>query len=196
MEQVVENQVKRNLLGQLPEEDQATVEDRIFTDQEYFRELLLVEGELTDDFVFGTLSDDEHERMQKHFLLVPERFENLKITEAIERYVSEFSDDYSPESHWENILGEAHRNRNLLESLISGDWMGLKLLVILRGYSRSLEDLASSLKEPEYILAPILEQLVISGLADKVGDWFFSTQLGNESLTKIEESSCRLDSMI
>jgi hypothetical protein len=189
MEQIVESHelVKRFLLGQLAEEEHAMVEERIFTDQESFRELLVVETELIDDFVFGTPSDDEQERMEKHFFVDPERVENLKITKAIERYVSKTS--HSPDLEWEDTLREAEKNRRLLGLLMSEDWAGLRLLALLEASSRSLEELAAAVNKSSYEVTSVLSQLVESGLADGFGDRFSCTGWGVESLQRIERAS-------
>jgi hypothetical protein len=191
MEQVVESHdlVKRFLLGQLDEKEYAIVEERVFTDQVYFTEFVLVEEELIDDFVYGVLSDDEQERMQKHFFVDPERLENLRITKAIERYVSEFLPDESRDSEWEDTLREAQKNRLLLGALISADWTGLRVLAVLEASSKNLAEVAAFVSERSNEIAPVLVRLVESGLADQAGDRFFCTRLGVETLHRVLESA-------
>ena len=57
-----ENLLRNYLLAQLAENEQDMVEERLLTDPEFFETSLIIEGELLDDYVMGSLS--EYDRMK------------------------------------------------------------------------------------------------------------------------------------
>lgn len=91
MEQQVEvdHVMRRYLLGDLPEEAQIEVEERLLADPEYLSELLIAENDLTDDYVQGSLSDFDKERAAIYLLAVPEGRQKLSFAKALNDYVSE-----------------------------------------------------------------------------------------------------------
>ena len=188
MEYVVEREemIKRYLLGELPWKEQDDVELRVLTDRDYFTELLLVEGELTDDFVCGALPDHEHEKVRELFLTVPQRREKLRLTSAILQYVNDASRD-TPDRNWEKTLSEAQGNRELLGSLIDHDWMGLHLLALLRSSPQRKSELARAVVADDALISSVLTRLIQSGLVEDAVP-FTCTERGIESLRKIEES--------
>ncbi len=80
--------IKRYLLGELTEEDQQQLEERLLTENEYFERLQLIEDELVDEYLGGGLSPAEREKFDSHFLSTPERYQKLRIASALRRYVS------------------------------------------------------------------------------------------------------------
>ncbi|HKR21776.1 MAG TPA: hypothetical protein VJS17_04235, partial [Pyrinomonadaceae bacterium] len=54
-----ENTIRRFLLGQLPEQEQEQVEDRIFTDPDFAEEVQIIEHELIADDRAGKLTEDD-----------------------------------------------------------------------------------------------------------------------------------------
>ncbi len=191
MEQVLEREelIKKYLLGELAEEEQSEVELRVLTDQGYFDELLLIEDEVTDDFVSGSLSGHEQERTRDYFLVVPEKRQKLKFIKALKQYASESAAEDTAETVNEETLSEAQRNRVLLESLINGDWMGLHLMVLLRLSSQKKPALALTIKTNDATITPILNRLILSGVIEEYEGLFTCTELGASILRKIEEAS-------
>jgi len=189
MQRVVEKRdlLKKYLLGELASEQQIEVEMRLLTDAEYFEELLLVEGELADDFIFGVLSDDEDERVRNHFLAVPERRENLRITKTIEQYFSE-SATADPTSHskWEDKLREAQVLRQRFGALVSNNWMGLYLLWLLQHSPLLKSELTSKLNATNSVVATSVNRLIQCGLIEEIEGLLFCTRLGTESLQNLE----------
>jgi anti-sigma factor RsiW len=80
--------IRKYLLGELSPAEQSEVEERLFLDGEYFQQLLMAEDDLVDDYVYGELSPDERERFDNHFLSTPERYESLRIAQALKKYGS------------------------------------------------------------------------------------------------------------
>ena len=185
MEYVVEREeaIKRYVLGQLSEDERYDIELRVLTDSDYFTELLLVEDELTDDLIWGALSNNDQERVKKLFLSIPERRNKLGLTSAIAQYLSN-----SEERRWEDVLREACENRVLLESLIQEDWMGLHLLALLRSSSQGPSDLASKVNANKSTVSVVLNKLIESGLVE-LKDLLTCTERGAETLQKIEKST-------
>ena len=80
--------IKQYLLGELTEEGQQQIEERLLRDGDYFEHLQLCEDELVDEYVRGGLPPDEQRRFDNHFLSTPERHEKLRFARALRRYVS------------------------------------------------------------------------------------------------------------
>ena len=191
MEQLLERQesIRKYLFGELTQSEQTEVEIRLLTDEAYFYELLLVEDELTDDFVFGVLSDYEHEKVRNYSTSIPEQQEKVRFTKALEQYISEYITVDVSDITWEDTLAEAQENRYLLGSLVVADWLGLHLLALLRSSSQYKEELAQELQVSDAAIIPTLIRLIECGVAGEQGDKFFCTRLGLETLAKIEDTS-------
>src|SRR5438552_4138214 len=83
-----DSMIKRYLLGELTQEGQQQIEERLLRDSDYFEHLQLCEDELVDEYVRGGLPPDEQRRFDDHFLSTPERHEKLRFARALRRYVS------------------------------------------------------------------------------------------------------------
>lgn len=80
--------LKRFLLGELPEGERGEVEERLFSDPEYFRLFRAAEEELTDEYIYGDLDAGERDRFERYFLTTPERRESLRVARALKQYIS------------------------------------------------------------------------------------------------------------
>lgn len=80
--------IRKYLLAELSEEEQARVEERLMTEEEYFKLLESEEDELIDDRLSDQLTLEEQERFDAYFLSTPERRAKLKFAEALRAYVS------------------------------------------------------------------------------------------------------------
>ncbi|MDQ1522374.1 MAG: hypothetical protein QOE47_298 [Pyrinomonadaceae bacterium] len=89
--------LRQYLLGELEEEAQHSVEERLFTRREYLDEMLIAEDELIDSYLSGSLSGREAEDFTRHFLLTPERRLKLRFARSLKKYVSTAEDERSPE---------------------------------------------------------------------------------------------------
>jgi hypothetical protein len=189
MEQISEREesIKKYLLGELADNEQTEVELQLLTDEEFFNELLLVEDEMTDDFVFGALTDHEEKNFIKHFSSIPKQQEKVIFTKALDRYISEYVTLDTSEIVWEETLAEAQENRYLLESLIDNEWLGLRLLALLRTMPQDKITLSENLQLNSKVFVPTVIRLIECGAIEERGDKFFCTKLGIETLTKIEE---------
>src|SRR5215475_12657000 len=84
----------RYLLGDLPESEQAEVEQEYFADQEKFEEVWAAENELVDRYVRGRLPRGERELFERNYLQSPKHRERV----ALARRLIEAADRQAPES--------------------------------------------------------------------------------------------------
>ncbi|HVF67065.1 MAG TPA: hypothetical protein VM914_05355 [Pyrinomonadaceae bacterium] len=80
--------LKRFLLGEASDVERGEVEERLFTDPEYFRQFRAAEDELTDEYLYGDLDADERGRFETYFLTTPERRESLRVAKALKQYIT------------------------------------------------------------------------------------------------------------
>ncbi len=79
--------LKEYLLGNLADEPQQRLEQRLMTDDECYRELALAENDLIDDYVRNQLSSHEKARFDDHFLCSDERRQKLSFAGALKSYI-------------------------------------------------------------------------------------------------------------
>jgi hypothetical protein len=76
--------LRRYLLGRLTPEVREHVEQRLFSDDRIFLEhLCLVEAELINDYVDASLSADDVDQFERHFLCTAERRQKLEFARAL-----------------------------------------------------------------------------------------------------------------
>ncbi|HEX4950987.1 MAG TPA: hypothetical protein VFZ34_30290 [Blastocatellia bacterium] len=66
-----EQLLTRYLLGELSEDEQTTIEEQLFTNDELFQQARALKAELTDNYVRGNLSASERLRYEQRFLTSP-----------------------------------------------------------------------------------------------------------------------------
>src|SRR5215471_16624085 len=81
--------VVRYLLGDLPEETQAQMEDRAFADPEYMRVIEAVEADLIDAYVGGQLQAPDVRLFENRFLASPQRRQKVEFARAWVRVADE-----------------------------------------------------------------------------------------------------------
>src|SRR5215475_10421585 len=88
-----DERMTRYLLGDLPESEEATVEQEYFADPEKFEEVWAAENELVDRYARGRLSRGERELFERNYLQSPKHRERVevsrKLLEAADRQVDE-----------------------------------------------------------------------------------------------------------
>lgn len=82
-----EMKLRQYLLGELPLEEQVSVEQRLFLDSEYAELQQAVKDDLIDEYLVDELRGSERERFVNHFLLLPEHGADLRIAEALKKYL-------------------------------------------------------------------------------------------------------------
>ena len=71
------------LLGQLPEAEQARLEEQYFADPQLFAQALRVENELVDDYARGRLSLQARRQFERHYLAHPARRARAQFAQAL-----------------------------------------------------------------------------------------------------------------
>src|ERR1700682_3521685 len=83
-----QNRIRRYLLGELSGGDSEKIEQELLANDDVFEEILIVEEELADEYVAGKLGPEERAGFERHFLATPERQQNLRFAQALNRYVT------------------------------------------------------------------------------------------------------------
>ena len=81
--------IARYLLGELPENEQITIEDEAFSDPEIRAAIEAVEQDLIDEYVRGDLPASQRQRFQSHFLASAERKKKLYFAHALNGVIGE-----------------------------------------------------------------------------------------------------------
>ena len=71
--------LRQYLLGSLPPEEIAALEERLLTDDVFYDELLMVEDELIDQYLSGEQSATERQSFEAHFAVAPERKQKVRF---------------------------------------------------------------------------------------------------------------------
>jgi len=109
--------LKRFLLAELSQDEQSEVEERLFSDPEYFSQFRAAEDDLIDEYLYGDLDENERERFERYFLITPERRDSLRVARALRQYISKngktavaerAEDDPAPSSAKRSILDLLH----------------------------------------------------------------------------------------
>src|SRR6266545_2794234 len=77
-----ENLIRKYLLGELAEADQAALEQELLIDRGKFDRVWAVENELIDSYVRGEMSRADRERFEGHYLASPLHRERVAIAES------------------------------------------------------------------------------------------------------------------
>src|ERR1044072_9150897 len=85
------------LLGNLEADGRAALEESILSDPGVYEELLVVEGELIDQYVVNNLSPSERQQFETHFLITAERQNNLRFGRLLRRYLDSQPDFVPPD---------------------------------------------------------------------------------------------------
>jgi anti-sigma-K factor RskA len=67
-----ETLMRRYLLGDLPQEERGSIEDRYLADDEVFEALVATENDLIDAYARGGLADDERRKFEAEYLTILE----------------------------------------------------------------------------------------------------------------------------
>lgn len=78
-----EELLRRYLLGDVIQQEQDEIQDRLFTDSAFFNLLLMIENELADDYLFNNLAPSEQIQFEQYFLRSPERRHKLRIAQEL-----------------------------------------------------------------------------------------------------------------
>ena len=88
--------IKEYLLRRLDEESQRRFEERFVTDSEFREAALVVEDELIEDYLDGSLTADEQESFVGRYLSAPRQLEELKLSRALKEYATQGAAEREP----------------------------------------------------------------------------------------------------
>ena len=105
--------IVRYLLGDLPEEEQARLEDRAFSDPDLLQSIEDTENDLIDEYVCGALSGLERRQFERRFLASAERQKKIEFARALARVIPATEAATQPDSaHWWESLTAFLRGLN------------------------------------------------------------------------------------
>ena len=88
-QQLIEEQlIRAYFLGDLPESEEERIQERLFTDRDFFESLLIIEGELVDDYALDLISDREREKLESGFLASPHQYRKVEFVRTLDRYIA------------------------------------------------------------------------------------------------------------
>jgi hypothetical protein len=128
---VDEKQLCLYLLGKLGLEEQQRFEEQLMTQESLFDELQVLEDELIDGYLKGTLTPVDRQDFEKYFLSTPERQQKLQFAQAFRKHVAAVSKETKP-SFWQSLLTLVHSQSPtfryglqaaLSAAVVAGLWM-------------------------------------------------------------------------
>ena len=127
--------IRRYLVGELSESEQAALEEKYFTDPQAFNQMLKTESELVDSYVRGQLSRRARERFEQSYLAHPRRRERVKFADALASGLDQIA--ASEMAGDQTVAGTSLRQRLLVSlrgrRLALGLSIALALLVMMSG---------------------------------------------------------------
>jgi len=83
-----EKLIRSYFLGDLPESEEDRILERSFTDPDFYESLLMIQGELVDDYALGLISEEERIKLEKGFLVSPHQYQKVRIVRTLKQYIS------------------------------------------------------------------------------------------------------------
>jgi hypothetical protein len=126
--------MRRYLLGDLPQEERARLEDGYSTDADMFEEMLATENDLIDSYVRGELTEVERRQFEAEFLQSPQRQEKVEFARTLNQVSAERMQTVSARgtSHWQELWA-AFSVRHSVQPLVSRMAMVAVALVVVAG---------------------------------------------------------------
>ena len=78
---------RRYLLGQLTDDEEQRLEERLLSDDDFFQEVELTKDELAQEYVSGELTAKERKWLQENFLASPQGKQRHKFAKTFDHYV-------------------------------------------------------------------------------------------------------------
>ncbi|HLG14937.1 MAG TPA: zf-HC2 domain-containing protein [Blastocatellia bacterium] len=149
------------LVGGLSEDEKTRLEQQYFGDDDFFEQLLVVEGELIDAYVRAELSGREREQFEAHILASPVRRQRVEIARALVECATQSSVGVLPATEkqeavtwWQSLLDSlGAKNKAILLPLAAA------VLVIVAGASLFLVETVRLRNQVERIQADRAELL-------------------------------------
>lgn len=110
-----DDMIREYLLGRLEADSELVerIDEQIFTDPEFSVSLDIIEDEIIEEYLDGSLSPEDAQAVETHFLRPPERQRKLKTARLLNRYF---------EAESRKLKGRRAAPRLLLFQAFSGGW--------------------------------------------------------------------------
>lgn len=126
-----ENLIRRYLLGELAEADQAALEQELLIDRGKFDRVWAVENELVDSYVRGEMSRADRKRFESHYLASPLHRERVAIAESFLTNIDQAAGETVELSEKEPVVVWRRRFPQRSPRLVFGPVFGLVLVMAL-----------------------------------------------------------------
>ncbi len=130
MDSEQEQRMMQYLLGQLPEQEQAELEDKFLANDTCFEEFLIVEEELRDAYTRGELSASDRKAFDQRLLNTPQQRQKQQFAQALLRYQGQArsaAQRVHSDAVWKALLRFLRMRPILVPALSAG------LLVVIAG---------------------------------------------------------------
>lgn len=131
--ELTENQrekIRRYLLGELLEPEQAALEDEYLNDDESFERMVAVENELVDGYARGRLTERERQQFEGHYLAHPDRRERADFARALRARLDQHAAAAAEPVSWRRKLLDLFQTDNWQLGMASAMAVGLLTLGI------------------------------------------------------------------
>jgi hypothetical protein len=164
----VDHQIRRYLLAAISEAEREGVETRLMTDDDFFRQIDLVEDELVEEYLDKELDAADRRRFEEVFLAAPERQQKLRFTRALRRRAAEAAEqaarDKQARRWWEGLLAGLDVSRPalawslaaaLLVMAAGGSW----LVFQVRSQQEQISGMQAQLREKDLVESSLRAQV-------------------------------------
>jgi hypothetical protein len=126
-----EKLIRRYLLGELAEADQAALEQELLIDRGKFDQVWAVENELVDSYVRGEMSRADRKRFEGHYLASPLHRERVAIAESFLTDIDQVAGEKVQVREKEPVVPWRRRFPLRSPRLVSGPVFGMALVMAL-----------------------------------------------------------------
>src|SRR5262245_11040872 len=164
-----DERMTRYLLGDLPETEQADLEQEFFADPEKFEGIWAAENDLVDNYVRGRLPRGERELFERNYLRSPKHRERVliagKLLEAADRSVQENSpapqiiESVLYRRGWRSRMTEALNRPRILPRILGTGLATAAMLLLFGGGAWLLLERVRLNREVRRTAAQLSEQL-------------------------------------
>lgn len=84
--------LRRYLLGELSDEEQRKIEERLLVDNGYVEQMLIAEEDLVDDYIRGSLPPPQQKAYEKLFPATREGKQKIQVTRILKNRLTEFKE--------------------------------------------------------------------------------------------------------
>lgn len=109
--------IRRYLLSQLTDDEQAATEERLLHDDDFFEELEITKDELIEEYLANQLAPEERAAFNQSFLASPEGKQRRAFSKTLNRYILDNRPPHPKEQTWsERFFAFWNRQPGLLRT--------------------------------------------------------------------------------